>query len=182
MSFSSDKALQLLRDGNRRFAEGRPVHRFSAEERAAVVEGQKPWAVIVGCSDSRVPVETVFDAGVGELFVVRCAGNVIGKVGFASARFAIEVLGAQTLVVLGHERCGAVEAALSGSAPAWLEPVTSAIHLHEDCCESLTAVEYHIRESVTTLRDRLAAAGVEPVPLVIGGVYELASGEIRWLD
>lgn len=183
MPFETDTALKLLDAGNRRFVEGRPEHRFSAEERAVVVDGQQPWAVVVGCSDSRVPVEAVFDVGVGELFVVRSAGNVLGEVGLASIRFAVEVLGAKTVVVLGHEDCGAVKAALSGEAPGWLAPVTDSVHIPTPGCDSLhDAIEQHIRTTGTKLRSWLDAAGLAvPTPTVVGGVYSLGSGEVRWL-
>ncbi len=183
MPFETDTALTSLDAGNRRFIEGRSEHRFSAEERAAVVDGQQPWAVVVGCSDSRVPVEAVFDVGVGELFIVRSAGNVVGEVGRASIRFAVEVLGATTVVVLGHEDCGAVKAALSGSAPAWLAPVTDSVHIHAPECDSLPeAIEQHIRATGSELRGWLEDQGLAvPVPIVVGGVYSLGSGEVRWL-
>ncbi|MDZ4065029.1 MAG: carbonic anhydrase, partial [Coriobacteriia bacterium] len=127
MNSRSEEALTRLREGNARFAEERSTARFSAEQRAAVVGGQRPWAVIVGCSDSRVPVEAVFDVGVGELFVVRNAGHVVDDAALASIRFALEGLGAQTVVVLGHEECGAVAAALAGSTHEWLDAVMERI-------------------------------------------------------
>ena len=182
MPLEPERALQLLREGNNRFSSGYPMKRYGAAERAAVVDGQSPWAVVVGCSDSRVPVEHVFDAGVGELFVVRTAGNVVGKIGFASIRFAVEMLGARAVVILGHEDCGAIKAALTTDPPNWLEPVTDAIHADRDAASTQDAVQSHITATVTDLRQRLQSAGIDPLPMIIGGVYPLGTGKVQWLE
>ncbi|HEY0782187.1 MAG TPA: carbonic anhydrase, partial [Thermoanaerobaculia bacterium] len=105
-------ALERLREGNRRFAAGRNESSPAAtpERRTELVSGQEPFAIVYGCSDSRVPAELVFDQGLGDLFVIRVAGNVVapslvGSVEFAAARF-----GTRLVVVLGHTQCGAVTA------------------------------------------------------------------------
>ncbi|MDP2183690.1 MAG: carbonic anhydrase [Actinomycetota bacterium] len=192
MNLRSDEALIRLREGNARFAEERSSARFSAEHRAAVVGGQRPWAVIVGCSDSRVPVEAVFDVGVGELFVVRNAGHVVDDAGLASIRFAIEGLGARTIVVLGHEECGAVSAALAGSTPAWLAPVIDRIDVKgvdssnapADAENPLlaAAVDRHVENTVLELKRRLASHREHENPTVVGAAYNLSSGLVRWLN
>ncbi|NTU72215.1 MAG: carbonic anhydrase [Coriobacteriia bacterium] len=171
----------MLREGNERFAEGRQKPHFTPAERHAFVEGQRPWAVVVGCSDSRVPVEALFDVGPGELFVVRTAGHVISAAGYASVRYAVEELEAHLVVVLGHEDCGAVAAARSGSAPAYLAPVTDHIHVEADTLAG--AVDEHVVESVAEMREWFDAAGFPAEsPVVIGAAYQLASGEVHWLD
>jgi carbonic anhydrase len=108
------EALERLRQGNRRFAAGlRSLDALISQmRRGDLVAGQEPFAVVLGCSDSRVPVETVFDCGLGDLFVIRVAGNIVapsqvGSVEFAAARFATRLV-----VVLGHSRCGAIDATL----------------------------------------------------------------------
>jgi carbonic anhydrase len=107
-------ALERLREGNRRFVAGEP--RLDAlltrPRRDALIDGQRPFAVILGCSDSRVPVEIVFDQGFGDLFVIRVAGNVVAASQVGSVEFAAEQFGTRLVVVLGHTRCGAVLATL----------------------------------------------------------------------
>jgi len=108
------EAIQRLQEGNRRFVEGRGNldAYLLAAQRSEAVSGQKPFAVVLGCSDSRVPVETVFDQGLGDLFVIRIAGNVVASSQVGSIEFAVERFGVRLVVVLGHSHCGAVEATL----------------------------------------------------------------------
>jgi carbonic anhydrase len=181
MSYPADIALQMLRDGNERFAEGRQKPHYTKGERLGMAREQRPWAVIVGCSDSRVPVEVVFDVGPGELFVTRTAGHVMSEAGYASVRYAVEVLGTKLVVVLGHEDCGAVVAAREGDAPAWLAPITDHIHFSPE--SSLAeAVDEHVLESVEEMRAWFAESGFgENAPVVAGAAYQLASGEVHWL-
>jgi len=193
MTHAPDTALRLLRDGNRRFVQGTSAGHFSADSRIAGVAGQTPWAVIVGCSDSRVPVEAVFDVGVGELFVVRTAGHVLAEASLASIRFAVEKLGTRAVVVLGHEDCGAVSAALSGDAPDWLAPIVDHICVADvsaddapiDAEDTLlaAAVDHHVLETVAMLRAWFGELTLpcDP-PVVVGAAYKLASGEVHWLD
>jgi len=193
MSHDTPAALRKLREGNLRFVEGCSAGHFSAEQRTLSLEGQEPWAVIVGCSDSRVPVEAVFDAGPGELFVVRTAGHVLAQASLASVRFAVEKLGARTVVVLGHEDCGAVAAALAGDAPEWLAPIMRHIRVDEidpsaapsdaDDAMLAAAVDRHVVDTVCELRDFLDDIGdAGDVARVVGAAYKLASGEVHWLE
>jgi carbonic anhydrase len=110
----AEAALRKLKDGNVRFAAGEsdPDTRRYAVRREQLTEHQEPFAIIVGCSDSRVPVEIVFDQGLGDLFVIRVAGNIVSKSQLGSIEFAAGVLGARLIVVLGHTNCGAMGAAL----------------------------------------------------------------------
>lgn len=110
---SGAAALESLKAGNERFIAGQLTHpNQGTDRRTEVAKGQKPFAVILTCADSRLSPEIIFDQGLGDLFVVRVAGNVIDDFSFASIEYAVEHLGAQTVVVLGHERCGAVKAAV----------------------------------------------------------------------
>ena len=115
LSFSglifSESSLEKLIDGNKRYAEDKSTHaNISLERRQAVIAKQEPFAIIVGCSDSRVSPEIIFDQGVGDLFVVRVAGNVVGQLELESINYAIEYLHSNILIVLGHQSCGAVKA------------------------------------------------------------------------
>lgn len=111
----SDEALQKLMAGNERFINGKPIHPNQDElHRGTVSEKQEPFAVVVCCSDSRVAPEIIFDRGLGDTFVVRVAGNVVGDLGTESICFAADLLEAPLIMVLGHENCGAVKAVLKG--------------------------------------------------------------------
>ncbi|HEY5540290.1 MAG TPA: carbonic anhydrase [Coriobacteriia bacterium] len=181
MSYPADIPLQMLREGNARFAEGRQKPHYTLGERLSVAREQRPWAVIVGCSDSRVPVEVVFDVGPGELFVTRTAGHVMSEAGYASVRYAVETLGTRLVVVLGHEDCGAVTAAREGGAPEWLAPITDHIHFSADATIA-EAVDQHVLESVADLRRWFAASDFAgETPVVVGAAYQLGSGEVHWL-
>jgi carbonic anhydrase len=110
---TAHEALERLREGNRRFASGARAHapEFSAR-REALVSDQEPFAIVLGCSDSRVPAELVFDQGLGDLFVIRVAGNIVASSQVGSVEFAATRFGTRLVVVLGHSRCGAILATL----------------------------------------------------------------------
>jgi carbonic anhydrase len=110
---SADEALQRLKDGNRRFASNLGIDAFlSQKRRAELVTHQAPFAIVLGCSDSRVPAEIVFDQGLGDLFVIRVAGNIVAPSQVGSVEFAAEAFGTRLVVVLGHSQCGAISATL----------------------------------------------------------------------
>jgi carbonic anhydrase len=107
------QALELLREGNRRFASDVPSHAITSESRRKeLATGQAPFAVILGCSDSRVPAEIIFDQGLGDLFVIRVAGNIVAPSQIGSVEFAVERFRTRLVVVLGHSTCGAIVATL----------------------------------------------------------------------
>jgi carbonic anhydrase len=194
---TASEALQRLKDGNARFVSGASAHR--AVERdwlASMVEGQHPFATILGCSDSRVPPEIVFDQGVGELFIVRVAGNVVGTEILGSLGYALEHLRTPLFVVLGHERCGAVQAALRTKfhglkeqrtlgelidviVPALVEidPAEPAEQQWEHAVEA--NVRWAVRQLATTTGGRAALA--EDRIEIVGAVYELATGRVHFL-
>ena len=113
MQLAARQALRRLLDGNQRFASGgSDAHLANLSRRAELVSGQQPFAIVLGCSDSRAPAEIVFDQGLGDLFVIRVAGNVVAPSQIGSVEFAAERFGTRLVVVLGHSRCGAVVATL----------------------------------------------------------------------
>lgn len=125
MTVSATEALNRLRDGNGRFLEAPSIRsRVGGSDQGFtdLSAGQEPFAAVLGCSDSRVPVETLFDQGPGDLFVVRVAGNVVGQTQIGSLEFAVEELGISLVLVLGHSHCGAVSAALlpPPEADSWM--------------------------------------------------------------
>jgi carbonic anhydrase len=126
---TADEVWAKLQIGNRRFVCGQPMHHDLPENRAEIVQGQRPWVIVLGCSDSSVSPELVFDQTLGDMFVVRTAGNVADPVALGSIEYALENLHPNALVILGHEKCSAVTAAASGQKmpTANLEAVVSRI-------------------------------------------------------
>jgi carbonic anhydrase len=195
---SADEALARLVDGNARFVRGE-LHFPSAplEVFADLAKGQNPYAMILGCSDSRVPPELIFGAGLGDLFVVRVAGNSLSPEVAGSLQYAGVHLKTPLLVVLGHEGCGAVAAALetkfSGSQHRsriqilveGLLPGLSKVDPHLDQAVQLgDAVEANVRWTIARIIEspegqaRLAEGRMK----LVGAVYEIASGRVRFLD
>lgn len=178
---------ETLLDGNRRFTAGTSAHpNQSDSRRKEVAEGQKPFAVIVGCADSRVPPEVVFDQGLGDVFVVRSAGSVVDDFGLGSIEFAVAKLGARLIVVLGHERCGAVDAARKGgSVPGHLDAVLDAIRpfIAAAPSEPGDPLDNAVRDNVRAVAAKLRSSEPVLAPMVrdgslrvVGAVYDLDSG------
>lgn len=168
----------ILKEGNDRYLDGE--HRFdaSATARESLVGGQFPRAVVVACSDSRVVPEAIFDAGLGELFVVRVAGNVIGATALSSVAYAVEHLKARYVLVLGHTGCGAVAAALSEESEEVLQPLLRPIReaIGEER-DPNRATRRNVRYGVKRLSSALGLhAKIE------GAVYDLSTGRVEWLD
>ncbi len=191
-TFHAEEALRALREGNRRFAAGRAVHPHQdAARREEILPGQRPFAVILACSDSRVPPEVIFDQGLGDLFVVRTAGHVVDDVALGSIEYAVEHLGVPLVVVLGHTRCGAVTAALhSDEAPGHIAAVVQAILPAVQEARSLpgdplaNAIGAHIRRVVAHLRAAspiLAEREHAGTLRIVGARYHLENGEVEWM-
>jgi carbonic anhydrase len=128
---SADTAMVKLEKGNKRYYTGNKLQKNRGQKRRLLAaKAQKPFAVILTCSDSRVPPEIIFDTGIGDLFVIRTAGNVIDDVVIGSIEYAVEHLGVNLIVVLGHERCGAMTAALEdGEAPGHIQSILDKLDL-----------------------------------------------------
>lgn len=110
-SMTPEKALELLKEGNQRFAENARIQRDLMEQVAQTTKGQFPFAVVLGCVDSRVPPEMIFDLGIGDIFSIRIAGNFVNEDILGSMEFACKVVGSKHILVLGHTRCGAIQGA-----------------------------------------------------------------------
>jgi carbonic anhydrase len=195
---SAEEALAALKAGNARFVNG--TARFPTVQKEVLAElakEQHPYVTILGCSDSRVPPELVFDAGFGELFVIRVAGNVLGPSILGTLQYAGSHLHTQLFVILGHDGCGAVKAALAtkfqgaqhlSRIETLLENVMPALEgLDATAPEKVVlrkAVEANVRNTVRELlatpeaQVRLATSGMK----LIGAVYELESGRVRFLE
>lgn len=184
-----DTALRELLAGNKRYVAdkaSRP-HQSSAR-RTEVAKGQHPSAIILGCADSRVPPEVIFDAGLGDLFVVRVAGNIATDEALGSIEYAVEHLGARLIVVLGHERCGAVDAAVKGGAAEGhvgklIEAIVPAVKQTKG--QPGDAVENAMRANVLRMaglvqKDEPLAKPTSKVK-VVGARYDLDTGAVELL-
>jgi carbonic anhydrase len=197
-TYTAAQALRRLKLGNDRFVRGEA--RFPTVQKevlAQLAKRQEPFATILGCSDSRVPPELIFDAGFGELFVIRVAGNVLGDAILGTLQYAGRHLHTPLFVVLGHERCGAVGAAvemklrgarLESRIELLLEDILPALEGIDTCQppEALlnAAVEANVRRTVHEIRQTPEAKAREEARdmLLVGAIYELESGRVRFLE
>ena len=199
---AAPEALERLLEGNRRFASGMRNADSLSSRRAELVTGQAPFAIVLGCSDSRVPAELVFDQGLGDLFVIRVAGNVVAPSQIGSVEFAAERFGTRLVVVLGHSQCGAVLATLEELRRPDNTPsrnLRSIVNRIRPAVEGLLAtdpgrdretlvseaVRANVRFAVNQLRhgsDVLEQLIERDGLLVVGAEYSLESGLVRVLD
>lgn len=194
---AADRSIERLKEGNERFIAGKvraPI--FRAEDVAGMVERQQPFATILGCSDSRVPPEFIFDAWLDQLFVVRVAGNVLGPAVLATLQYAAYHLETPLFVVMGHEGCGAVQAALAYRFEAHheserIEQLLDIIVPSLDGLDAIAspeervhaAVEANVRRTLRLLVESpVGAAQVARGVRIVGAVYELHSGRVRFLE
>lgn len=199
---SAQEALQRLKDGNARFVADRSSpDTVNATHRHSLIEGQAPFAVVLGCSDSRVPVEIVFDQGFGDLFVIRVAGNIVAPSQIGSVEYAVQQLGTPLVVVLGHSRCGAVQATLDAlRAPrpttgsrnllAIVERVRPAVEgLLENDLPAERLMQQAVRANVRAAANQLRHSSAVLEPLVqsgqlkvVGAEYALETGTVNFFD
>ena len=188
-NITPDQALQMLIDGNQRFVQARREKPNQTWTRiAAVAPSQAPFAAILGCADSRVPAEIVFDRGFGDIFVCRVAGNVATPEEIGSLEFGTLLLGAKVLMVLAHERCGAVKAAIQGGAlPGNINSLTQAIQpaVESSKTQEGDKVKNAVIANVRLQANRLKASEVMN-PLIeqgklkiVGGYYDLDTGAVE---
>ncbi|WP_308222098.1 carbonic anhydrase [Janibacter melonis] len=191
------QAWRELAAGNARFMAGDHEHPHQGiHDRAALAAGQTPFAIFFGCADSRVAAEIIFDQGLGDLFVVRTAGHVMDPSVLGSLEFGVDVLGAPLVVVLGHDSCGAVRAAIEASdtgemPPGFLRDIVervtpSVIAARRAGLESVKEIErQHVRATCHLMTERsasIAAAVREGRLAVVGAEYDLAEGEARLVE
>jgi carbonic anhydrase len=197
---AANDALKRLQKGNRRFVEGKNDIAKSIGEgrRAELLGGQTPFAVVLACSDARVPVELIFDQGLGELFVIRVAGNVVAPSQVGSIEYAVSELGTKLVVVLGHSNCGAVDAALqeltrnqehrSSHLGGIVDRIRPAIEPLLDTPGGLTlprAVQANVYQSVDQLRhgsEILEDLTRHGDLMIVGSKYSIETGEVAFFD
>jgi len=196
-TYTADQALAMLKEGNAAFVKGGScVPAGGAARIAELARGQAPFAAVVTCSDSRTPPEHLFGRGLGELFVVRVAGNTVDTAALGSLEYTVAVLGSPLVVVLGHSNCGAVEAATKivtedasfpGSIGTMVEPILPAVLraqkaggnlLDGSIRENVKAVSANLTKESVLLSDAQRGGKLK----VVGGVYDLASGRVDFLS
>ena len=186
---SGDKALQKLMDGNNRYVSAQMSHpNQTPARRSEVIERQHPFAVIVGCSDSRVSPEIIFDQGLGDLFVIRLAGHVLNDAALGSIEYAVEHLGTRLIMVLGHDNCGAVTAAVKGGdIPGHIGSIVKAIAPAVKKAKNQPGdlLENAIRENVAMVVDQLRSSSPllahlvkDGILKIIGAYYRLDDGKV----
>lgn len=195
---TADQALQLLKEGNARFVAGVPTHNHQDEARRidTALNGQHPFATVIGCSDSRVPVEIIFDQGIGDTFIIRVAGNVIDTDEAGSIEYGVAHLNTPILVVLGHSSCGACTAVvqgaqLTGNIPPLVDNIIPAKDKVVAANPTLTGnalvaavIKQNVWQGIEDLFEisPISADLVRTGKLkVIGAVYNLQSGQVEWL-
>jgi carbonic anhydrase len=196
--FTGDEALQRLKDGNGRFLSGEA--RFPTIRKEALADlarGQSPYATILGCSDSRVPPELIFDADFGELFIVRVAGNVVSAEVMGSLQYAGAHLHTPLFVVLGHEGCGAVKAAVDtmiqgvqhhSRIQILVDSIVPGLSRPDERLATEARLKQAVEQNVRWAMHQLLAtpegkaAVEEGRAKIVGAMYEIASGRVRWLD
>jgi carbonic anhydrase len=193
-----DAALARLLAGNRRFVRDKVRNpRRNTVRRAQIAQGQNPFATLVSCADSRVPLELIFDQGLGDLFVVRVAGNTAADpIVIGSVEYAAVVLNTPLIMVLGHEECGAVKAAIDaatngtvypGDLPAVIAPILPAVQQTlsvpkatqlEAAAEANVQNQDHLLSAVPLLADRIGTGALK----IVGGIYSLHTGKVDLLS
>lgn len=193
------EALNKLIDGNKRFATGNSLHSNRCEETTnALLKQQKPFVAVLSCSDSRVPVEIIFDAGLGDIFAVRTAGHVLSKEVLGSLEYAIKSLGVKLIIILGHENCGAINTAvqtyqnksydeLSENLQSIMNHIYPAIEKvkcdETDFLNSAIKSNIHYQLEDLVRKDAYIAQKIQEDEIALyGAIYSLATGKVEVLD
>lgn len=193
-NISPQSAIERLREGNRRFLGRTPLERNWADDIATTAVGQFPFAIVLGCIDSRVPVETVFDQGIGDIFTSRVAGNIVNEDILGSMEFACKLAGAKAILVLGHTDCGAVNGAIRktrlgnlSALVSQIEPVVDEVAASMDTEDPTfvdTVAEANVVRTIDTIRQQSPAlAEMENAGeiVIVGAMYDVSSGQVRIL-
>ena len=197
-SLTPATALEMLKAGNERFVAGTPVNRAILDQVAETATGQYPLAAILGCIDSRVPAEVVFDQGIGDIFNTRIAGNFINDDILGSLEFACKVAGSKVIVVLGHTHCGAVKGACDnvelGNLTGMLDKIQPAVASVTDITEDRNSSNKAFVQKVADSNVQLSVAGIlersavlkemhdNNEVAIVGAMYDIATGKVTFMD
>lgn len=193
---SPDRAVELLKTGNERFVNNLKVNRNLLQQVNETSDGQHPFAVIISCMDSRTSAELIFDQGLGDIFSIRIAGNIINEEIIGSAEFGCKVAGAKAILVLGHTGCGAIKGAVDDVELGHLHFITKKIQRclpalrkanpkasHADICQSVT--EQNVLQGIKDLEtsSHILSAMVHDKQIrIVGGVYDISTGQVTFLE
>lgn len=191
-AMTSQKALELLKAGNRRFVQGQRFDRKLRDQTKETTQGQYPFAVVLGCIDSRVPLELVFDLGIGDIFGIRIAGNIVNEDILGSMEFAVQLVGSRHILVLGHTNCGAIQGAKDqvalGNLTGLLQKLRPAVEavkktqgknldINDIARENVGLTVEQIKSQSQIIRDLVNAGQLA----VSGAMYDVATGEVTFL-
>ena len=191
-------ALELLKHGNERFVSNLKINRNLLQQANETSDGQHPFAVILSCIDSRTSAELIFDQGLGDIFSVRIAGNIVNEDILGSMEFGCKVAGAKIIVVLGHTKCGAVKGACDnvvlGNLTGLIEKIKPAVEQEMTTKENRTSANSEFVENVAELNVQLSVRNIllnSPIIAemvkndeisIVGGVHEISTGEVKFFD
>ncbi|MGC8660103.1 MAG: carbonic anhydrase [Desulfomonilaceae bacterium] len=198
-SMTADAALKLLKEGNLRFSQGKlsnPNQDVTRRTKTAD-QGQKPFAIILSCSDSRVPLELIFDRGIGDIFGIRVAGNVAGTDQMGTIEYGVEHLGIPLLIVLGHTKCGAVTAVVEGehahgNLGKLVEKIVPAVETTKKVFPKLPKEQLVDKCAMANVRQVIHDLTNQSPPIkqaiqkgqlrIVGGYYDIRNGRVDWIE
>ena len=197
-SLTPQKALQILKEGNNRFVSNLKANRNLLEQAGYTADGQFPFAVILSCIDSRTSAELIFDQGLGDVFSVRIAGNIINEDILGSMEFACKVAGSKIIVVLGHTKCGAVKGACDhvemGNLTALLSKIQPAVYDEKTETENRSSKNADFVEKVATINVKRTVQGImQRSPIlkemiekgeigIVGGTHDISTGQVTFFE
>lgn len=198
-AFTAADALQLLKEGNFRFINGMMQHRDLLEEVTHTKDGQRPFAAIVSCMDSRTSGELVFDQGLGDIFSIRIAGNIVTSYVLASLEYATAVAGARLVVVMGHTNCGAIKGACDGVEMGFLTRllghIQPAVNMAQSTVQGMHSSDnpefveavtlYNIHNAMEQIEARseiIAGLLQEGKVAIVPAMYDVSTGQVKWLS
>ena len=197
-AISPSKALDLLKEGNRRFVNNLKINRNLLQQANETSDGQHPFAVILSCIDSRTSAELIFDQGLGDIFSARIAGNIVNEDILGSMEFGCKVAGAKIIVVLGHTKCGAVKGACDnvalGNLTGLIEKIKPAVDQETTTTENRTSSNANFVENVAELNVSLSVKNIllkSPIIAemvkndqigIVGGVHDISTGEVKFFE
>ena len=197
-AISPSKALDILKEGNRRFVNNLKINRNLLQQANETSDGQHPFAVILSCIDSRTSAELIFDQGLGDVFSVRIAGNIVNEDILGSMEFGCKVAGAKIIVVLGHTKCGAIKGACDnvelGNLTSLIEKIKPAVDQETTTTENRTSSNANFVENVAELNVSLSVKNIllkSPIIAemvkndqigIVGGVHDISTGEVKFFE
>ena len=180
-----EEILSILKEGNERFVKNARVERDLASQVEQTSGGQYPFAAVLGCIDSRVPAELVFDLGIGDIFNVRVAGNIVNEDVLGSLEYACKMAGAKVILVLGHTKCGAVSAAYSGFELGNIKPAIEKVRLARSDSNADKVAEQNVLESIGRIKreSKILSEMYQNGDIsIVGAMYNIDTGKVDFME